>query len=149
MNQRDDMFFGVNANLGLGILTGGQVAKLDFVNVYDRALAYLKKSCDFENSLFKMLAELDLRKGAPTLLTVINAGNLFGIDFQEEGDELCSELCLLKYALPEIVKCDEKSSSMWLKFLKEVKCPFLQYLMEHVYSIPCSSAFVEGVFSVM
>ncbi|KAH8029680.1 hypothetical protein HPB51_002702 [Rhipicephalus microplus] len=34
-----------------------------FVIVYDRALAYLGKWFDFENSPFKMLAELDLRKG--------------------------------------------------------------------------------------
>ncbi|KAH7970084.1 hypothetical protein HPB52_024054 [Rhipicephalus sanguineus] len=137
------------ANLGLEILPGGQVAKLEFLNVYDRALAYLEKWFDFENSPFKMLAELDLRKGAPTTLVVINAGNLFGSDFQEEGDELYSELCLLKDALPGLLKCDEKSSSMWLKFLKAVKCPLLQNLMEHVYSIPCSNAFVERVFSVM
>ncbi|XP_037504964.1 uncharacterized protein LOC119381046 [Rhipicephalus sanguineus] len=149
INRRDDMFFGVKANLGLEILPGGQVAKLEFLNVYDRALAYLEKWFDFENSPFKMLAELDLRKGAPTTLVVINAGNLFGIDFQEEGDELYSELCLLKDALPGLLKCDEKSSSMWLKFLKAVKCPLLQNLMEHVYSIPCSNAFVERVFSVM
>ncbi|KAH7955392.1 hypothetical protein HPB52_000814 [Rhipicephalus sanguineus] len=61
------MFFGVKANLGLEILSGGQVAKLDFVNVYDKALAYLEKWFDFENSPFKMLAKLDLRKSAPTM----------------------------------------------------------------------------------
>ncbi|KAH8026423.1 hypothetical protein HPB51_020407 [Rhipicephalus microplus] len=148
INRRDDMFFGVKANLGLVVLPGGQVAKLDFANVYDRALVYLEKWFDFENSPFKMLAELDLRSAAPTSLMVINAGNLFGIDFQEEGGELYSELRLLKDAMPGLVKCDEKSSSMWLKFLKEVKCPFLQNLMKHVYSVPYSNAFVKCVFSV-
>ncbi|KAH7968417.1 hypothetical protein HPB52_008288 [Rhipicephalus sanguineus] len=59
INRRDAMFFGVKANLGLEILPGGQVAKLDFLN--GRALAYLEKWFDFENSPFKMLAELDLR----------------------------------------------------------------------------------------
>ncbi|KAG0414087.1 hypothetical protein HPB47_008760, partial [Ixodes persulcatus] len=54
------------ANQGLEILPGGQTATLDFVNVYDRALAYLGKWFDFENSPFKRLAELDLRKGAPS-----------------------------------------------------------------------------------
>lgn len=37
------MFFGVKANQGIEILPDGEVAKLDFVNVYDRALAYLGK----------------------------------------------------------------------------------------------------------
>lgn len=100
-------------------------------------LRTLEKWFDFENSPFKRLAELDLREGAPTILVVINAGTVFGINFEEEGDELYSELCLLKDALPGLTKCDEKSISLWLKFLKEVKCPLLQNLMEHVYSIIC------------
>ncbi|KAH8022160.1 hypothetical protein HPB51_022293 [Rhipicephalus microplus] len=80
INRRDDMFFSDKGNLGLEILPGGQDAKLDLANFHDRALVYLEKWFDFDHSPFKMLAELDLRKDAPTLLMVINAGNPFGID---------------------------------------------------------------------
>lgn len=78
IDRPGDMFFGARATQALEILPGGQAAKLDFVNVYDRALAYLEKWFEFENSPFKTLAELDVCKCAPSLSVVMNAGTIFG-----------------------------------------------------------------------
>ncbi|KAG0445478.1 hypothetical protein HPB47_014765 [Ixodes persulcatus] len=85
-NWTEDKFFGIEAK-ALETLLSSEKVQRESLNLYDRTLTYLEKWSDFDNSLFKKLAELEVCKGVPGILAEVSTGELFGIDFQEHGDE--------------------------------------------------------------
>ncbi|KAH9365677.1 hypothetical protein HPB48_003079 [Haemaphysalis longicornis] len=74
MNTTQYTFFGSKAKQALQDIRGCDKIKMEFLNMYDRALTFLDKCFDFENSPLKKLAELELCKGAPVISAVAKGG---------------------------------------------------------------------------
>lgn len=148
-NRKEDSYFGyrVNSDLPKLSLAEQERFKTEAVMCYDRALIYLEKWFEFDNSPFKYFSYLN-GKVIPSFEELRMIVELLKIE--SNGDELYAEYCLLKAAFPAIiVKEDMTLSDKWVLFFKNTDAPILLKIVQAVLAIPCSNAFVERVFSVM
>ncbi|MGH0152831.1 UNVERIFIED_CONTAM: hypothetical protein FKN15_059296 [Acipenser sinensis] len=67
------------------------------------------------------------------------------------NDDLDTEYSVLRTAAPALIDDDSLTGPVdkWCAFFKKVECPTLLRMVQHVFSVPCSNAFIERVFSVM
>ncbi|CAG5038746.1 unnamed protein product [Parnassius apollo] len=112
---------------------------------YQRAVAYLEKWFQFENSVFRSFSCLDLERGLPTLDQLIELWTLTRSN-DTPPEALYSELAIFSSVYQSL---EGKSVDMWCSFFSKESAPNLLKLVQHVCSIPVSNAFVERIFNVM
>ncbi|CAI6344579.1 unnamed protein product [Macrosiphum euphorbiae] len=151
LNRKNDNFFGIAVTTRLPNLTSKEndAFKSDALHTYKRALEYLEKWFDYENSPFKMFSCLKLSE-LPKLTDLLDLAKL--IKVHVNGDELYEELNLIKLLPNDILNNTEfTSSEKWVKFFQSSTAQLknIKQIVQYVFSVPCSNAFVERVFSHM
>jgi len=133
LNRKNDNFFGIPVITRLSNFTSKEndVFKSDALNTYKRGLEYLEKWFVYENLPFKIL---DLAK----LIKV-----------HVNGDKLYEELNLIEFLPNDILNNPEFTSSEKFFRSSTAQLKNIKQIIKYVYSMPCSNAFVERVFSHM
>ncbi|XP_061440961.1 uncharacterized protein LOC133364431 isoform X1 [Rhineura floridana] len=151
VNRVDNRFFGAKVLSGLKHLPESQRASFttDALQMYNRAIAYLDKWYDFENSQLKEFTAFDLDRESDELTVdhVSKVASNLGIEVDVDG--LFDELCLVKKFVPEVRTSDLPLDEKWVQLLKSIRSRILVKVVSAVFAIPVSSAFVERVFSLM
>ena len=150
--RHDDHFFGHVANTKLRQLTPDQTRKCDadFTTFYARAIKYLGDRYDFkDSSLHSKISKLDLSSDVPfeEFSAAVQACKLKDINM----DDLYEEYGTVKASLSSPEMTQAKSEERYLKLLKkkDVPLPNLKKVSAYIFSIPCSNAHTERVFSMM
>jgi hypothetical protein len=117
------------------------------LNAYERAIEYLEKSFDYQNSIFKHLSALNLIDKLE-YENVLKLENIFRLGIN--GDKLFQECCDVNKKLENLnkqqdIKCVEK----WCKVFSLLNLPNLLKIVETVMAIPIGNDFVERLFSIM
>ena len=69
---------------------------------------------------------------------------------QIQGDEVFDEMEILEKASAKFLSNRETpSSSKWASFLKSSDSPNLKKIVQYIFAVPTSNAFVERIFSIM
>jgi hypothetical protein len=123
--------------------------KADALDVYKRAIQYLTQWFDFENSPFRLFAALKLNDNFPTIQELMHVAEIVGV--KVNFDELYDELRTLRTASNFLDSQSLPVSSVqkWRKYLQKADSPNIRKIVQVVFAIPPSNAFVERVFSIM
>lgn len=150
--RHNDHFFGMAVNTKLSQLTPDQKRKCDadFTTFYSKAMTYMEGRYDFdESSLHSKISKLDLSSEVPfaEYCTAVQACNLKDINF----DDLYEEYGTVKDALSSEEMKQATSEERYLKLFstKDVKLDNMKKVAAYIFSIPCSNAHTERVFSMM
>uniref|UniRef100_H3AQJ8 HAT C-terminal dimerisation domain-containing protein n=1 Tax=Latimeria chalumnae TaxID=7897 RepID=H3AQJ8_LATCH len=110
--------------------------------VYNRAVAYLEKWFSFENSPFKSFSCLSFKE-MPSFDDILK--------LSVDGDASYKEFCLVHTAAPAIMEDESLTgpAEKWRKFFKADQALNFLTIIQYVFSVPCTNAFVERVFSVL
>lgn len=151
-NRKNDEFFGITVTTTLNglTLTEKNEFKTSALLTYQRAIDYLEKWFNFESSPFKLFTCLKLHNKIPSIMELSILAKCIGIQVNE--NELYDEINLLKLMPDNVLNnCELTSSEKWIKFfqMSSVEVPNLKSIVRYVYSVPCSNAFVERIFSHM
>jgi hypothetical protein len=146
------VFFGITVTTRLNglTLTEKNEFKTSALLTYQRAIDYLEKWFNFESSPFKLFTCLKLHNKIPSIMELSILAKCIGIQVNE--NELYDEINLLKLMPDNVLNnCELTSSEKWIKFfqMSSVEVPNLKSIVRYVYSVPCSNAFVERIFSHM
>jgi hypothetical protein len=142
-------YFGTNISQSLSNLGIDERKNFEKVtlNCYERSLKYLEKWFAFENNIFQKLDVLNLN-------SVINYKSIFDIvdtlKINLDKDMLFDEIILLN----EFLEKKEFNSNLdhlqkWIEFINICKAPNIEIILEIVFSIYSSNAYVERVFSII
>lgn len=137
-----DRFFGAKATKGLKHLSSSQMDLFlrEALSVYQRALSYLEKWYDYENSLLKKLTVLNLKSDQELIYEdFVCAAKILHASVDE--DKLYDE----QFILGEHRTLDQK----WSPFFSGCKAPNLHSIVVRMLVIPVSNGFVERTFSLM
>jgi hypothetical protein len=143
-----DEFFGYKVNLNLEMLNNSEQIKFktEALKVYERSLKYLEKNFDFENSIFKDLDCLDMKD--IDFKRIVSTAKKLKVDIN--GDNLYEEYCTLrKWLLINKLSSNISLDQQWVKYFENNESPNLLSIIETVFSIPISNAFVERIFSIV
>nr|XP_055041470.1 uncharacterized protein LOC129429043 [Misgurnus anguillicaudatus] len=147
-----DRFFGFTVNSKLKQLPPYLANKCveDFLVFYERAKKYISERYDFsENSFHSKVAKLDLTTAVSyeEYSVAVQVCNLKDIDM----DELYEEYAMVKatFTSPEMEGCH--SEERYLKLFSKAAEPLanLRKISAYIFSIPCSNAHTERIFSMM
>lgn len=169
--RKEKQFYGFKIQQSLSKLSPGDRMKFidDAQDVYNRVLQYLTKWFDFsDTSFYKLCTPFNLNEELEFTDAVMVAEKL-GVKF--DGDQLFSEICLLNTVVQELKNnqktvepgpstsssTDQRSQEinpkradlLWVKFFKKTKAPNLLRIVQTIFAVPPSNAFVERIFSVM
>ncbi|KAG6926940.1 hypothetical protein G0U57_010766 [Chelydra serpentina] len=165
-NRQEKGFYGYKVTQFLKKLPLNEQDKFvgDAQRAYTRMLQYLEKWFDFsENSFYKLCAPLNLDE--PLQLNKLCALST-NLNIQVDVDELFTEMCILNDVLPilkssihdaESAQCQQQQErhhqinvpEIWVELFKCCEAPNLLRIVQHVFAVPPSNAFVEGIFSAM
>jgi hypothetical protein len=143
-------FFGSFLNTQLKQITKNEKEKFEKVskNSYERALIYLNKWFDFENSIFKKFSCLNLDKE-------LNYNEIneicVALNISVDRDALFDECCMFN-ELFKIIQFEDKKLTiveLYCKILSKNDFKKLSKVIECVLAIPIENDFVERIFSVM
>lgn len=147
-----DRFFGFIVNSKLKQLSPNQAKKceMDFLGFYERAKKYISERYDFsENSFHCKVGKLGLTTAVSyeEYSDVVQTCNLKDIDM----DGLYEEYAIVEASLssPEMEGCH--SVERYLKLFSKADVPLvnLRKVSAYIFSIQCSNAYTERVFSMM
>jgi hypothetical protein len=148
-NRIEYKFFGSKVTQKLHLFSDKERKSFEnsALNAYERAIEYLEKSFDFQNSIFKSLLVLNLVNKLE-YENVLKLENIFRLKIN--GDQLFQECCDVNKILEDLnkqqdIKCVEK----WCKFFSILNLPNLLKIVETVMAIPIGNDFVERLFSIM
>jgi len=121
-------------------------------NVYTRALDYLTQWFDFENSVFRSLAVLQMKeRETPNLQECTAIGHLLNISL--EGDALYDELTLLEKFMKNLpAESNLIGIALWTQFFQKVgahNADNLYRIISRASIIPTHNAYCERIFSHM
>lgn len=147
-----DNFFGAKVRSSMKNLS--QYSQKKFTNeareVYSRALSYIQKYYDFENSYFKHLSALNIKKVDLNFETVVEVAHLLNLNVNE--DTLYDEINVINQHV-SILRNDHNcltTESLWVSIFKTAaQVTNIKRVVSKVMSIPVSNAFPERVFSIM
>lgn len=146
-----DRFFGFAVNTKLKQLPSCQSKKCeaDFLLFYERAKKYISERYDFSDTSFhSKVAKLGLTTAVPfeDYSAAVQACNL---DIDMDG--LYEEYAMVEgsFSSPEMEGC--QSEERYLKLFSKADVPLvnLRKVSAYIFSIPCSNAHTERVFSLM
>lgn len=155
-NRINLKFFGSNINDLLEKHSSNSISNFEknCISVYQKAIDYLEQWFDYENSIFKKLNNLNLdyqldyykvNELAKDLNIKIDNSNIFDVItlLNNEKDKIMK---LLKDQNElEAISQDK----IWCKLIQSKKFSSLQKIIECLFAIPISNAYVERVFSIM
>lgn len=150
--RHKDHFFGFAVNTKLRQLTPDQTRKcdVDFTSFYERARKYLSDRYDFDdNSLHSRLSKLDLSSDVPfeEVSVAVQACNLKDINMDGLYEEYGTVEAVL--SSPEMEEAHSEERYLKLFSKADVPLPNLKKVAAYIFSIPCSNAHTERVFSMM
>lgn len=155
-SRKNDEFYGFNVIQNLKFLPESEIKKFkaDANTVFERALNYLEQWFDFKTDIYQIFSKFNFKNDFNLQISdVIKANEIFGLEINNFGDEIYTELRLLKIIIEnDAFKMETKTlenSDIWLKIFQKNKFEHLQNLMEHILCIPCSNSYVERCFSIM
>jgi hypothetical protein len=138
-------YFGTNISQSLSNLGIDERKNFEKVtlNCYERSLKYLEKWFAFENNIFQKLDVLNLNY--ESIFDIVDTLNI-----NLDKDMLFDEIILLN----EFLEKKEFISSLdhiekWIQFINICKAPNIEIILEIVFSIYSSNAYIERVFSIM
>jgi hypothetical protein len=145
-----DKFFGYKVNSSLKYLTLKQQQKFieSAIDVYNRALDYISKYYDYEESPFKILSSLNIKKDDLNFQAVVNAANLLNLKLN--NDLIYDEILAINKVRQNIEILDLTVEEIWVNIFKSTDgITQMRILVSKALSIPVSNAFIERVFSLM
>ena len=146
-----DKFFGMKVKLALrrNYFSDHMVKKFttEALQVYTRALNYLEKWFDFDNSPYRHFSVLSLDAKVPTLDEIIELWMMSPWKSELPPDALHDELSALDTMFTSIQ--GTTALDKWCFFFSKESSPYLLKVVQYVMSIPVSNASVERIFSVM
>jgi hypothetical protein len=149
-NRINLKFYGSDINEKLNTLSLDKKKSFEksSLDAYSKAINYLEKWFDFNNSVFKKFSALNLDKELDyfKLIEIVNYFNII-VDKTYLFDE-----CAKFNEVFQQFTTEDKSleiDKLWSKILKSSQFPNMYKIIETVFAIPVSNAFVERVFSIM
>lgn len=118
--------------------------------VYTRALTYIEKYYDYENSFFKYLNALNIIKKDLKYDDILKVASLLNIKINE--DRLYDEINIIRQYVTELRNDSNCSSTekIWVAIFNAVdNLNEIRKIVSKTMSIPISNAFVERIFSIM
>lgn len=149
-NRLKDSFYGAKITKSISSLQENErvMFKKEANEVYKKTINYLKKNYDFNDSIFKMFSNFNLKNKTIEYDDAIKSVNLLGINNIEE-DRLYDEVKNVQGVWAELSKMNLSSDLMWVELFKKNNFTELPKIIGKIFSIPVSNAFVERVFSLM
>lgn len=145
-----DKYFGAKVNQSLVHLPSYQRKKFETeaITVYQRAIAYLEKWYDYENTPFQHFSVINLDKEDLQFQDFLQAAKAVKIDLNE--DVLYDEIISISTVIQPIKNLELALDLKWVKiFATSQQFQELPKLVGKILSIPISNAYVEKVFSIM
>lgn len=145
----EDQFFSNKVNTSLEFLTASKKQKFitEAKQVYTKAIEYLVKFYDFENSPFKYFAVLNFKNENVKYQDFLDAAKYVNVKL--DADKLYDEVGLLKNMFPSIKLLDLPTDKKWVKIFSSNVFTELPKLIGNILSIPTNNAYVERIFSIM
>lgn len=116
------------------------------------AISYLEKRYDFgDNSLFKKISFLSLKKPLFTWIELQQLPHILEISEAIDNDKLYSDFCCLREVYDQLPH-DLSNDKIWSYFFTKINkndLENLRMLISYIFSIPISNAFCERVFSIL
>jgi hAT family C-terminal dimerisation region len=149
-NRMKAKFYGSEVKKELAFFS--EKDKLEFYEAanlaYQRAIDYLSKWFDYENSIFKKLSIFDLTNQKIEYESLLDVSEELGIEIN--ADKLFEECHDLNQILSKITIDKELTNDQaWCKILKNINSPNIFKIIEVVLVIPIGNDFVERLFSIM
>ena len=148
-NRLEDQFFSSKVNTSLDFLTTYEKQKIvtEAKKVYRKAIDYLVKFYNFENSPFKYFSVINLKNENFKYQDFLHAAKYVNVEL--DADKLYDDICLLKNIIPSTKSLDLPTDKKWIKIFSSGVFTELPKLVGKVLSIPVSNAYVERIFSIM
>ncbi|KAL4104819.1 hypothetical protein QTP88_020095 [Uroleucon formosanum] len=145
-NRLNDSFYGAKVTRSISSLQENErvMFKKEANEVYKNTIDYLKKNYDFNDSIFKMFSNFNLKNKIIEYDDAIKSVNLLGLNNIEE-DRIYDEVKNVQGVWPEL----SKMNLSWVELFKKNNFTELPKIIGKIFSIPISNAFVERVFSLM
>lgn len=142
--------FAVNSKLSKLIPELSKKCKRDFTTFYERAIKYLSDRYDFtENSFHNKVSKLSLTSSITfeEFSDAVQACNIEDIDM----DALYEEYGIVETVFNSSEMAESKSEDRYLKLFSKSEIPLtnLKKVSAYIFSIPCSNAHTERIFSMM
>lgn len=121
--------------------------KTEALQVYQKAIEYLEKWYNFDNTIYRLLSQLNLETSPPTFEEMLQIWSLTPWKKEVPSDSLFDEISALREVINNLN--GETSLDKWKHFFSVESAPTLLKIFQYCASIPVSNASVERIFSVM